>query len=53
MAHTKIFQRTNIAIADFWKKLTQNPELMYLTGGEARIDWGWVQGQGQKPGSDN
>ncbi len=42
-AHTKIFQRTNMAIlqktllgiADFWKKLTQHPELMYLTGGEA------------------
>ncbi len=31
----KIVQKMLLAIADFWKKLTQHPELMYLTGGEA------------------
>ncbi len=27
-------EKTLLAIADFWKKMTQHPALMYLTGGE-------------------
>ncbi len=49
----KIMQKTLLAIADFWKKWTQHPELMYLTGGEATNCSGRVRGQGQKLGSDN
>ena len=40
-------------IGNFWKNFTQYPGLMYLTGGEATNCSLGVQGQGQKPGSDN
>ncbi len=43
------YEKTLLAIADFWKKLTQHPELMYLTGGKAMNS----SGSGARSRSEN